>query len=74
MAAVAISESRFRSASLKLADFINRSNGRLAILTGAGVSTDSNIPDYRGPKGIYMANKGFKPITYSAFVGTHEAR
>ena len=31
-------------------------------LTGAGVSTESSIPDYRGPRGAYST--GFKPMTH----------
>ena len=31
-------------------------------LTGAGVSTESSIPDYRGPRGSYST--GFKPMTH----------
>ena len=41
-------------------------HGRLFVLTGAGCSTDSGIPDYRD------ANGGWKrpqPVTYQAFVG-----
>lgn len=31
-------------------------------MTGAGCSTESNIPDYRGPNGAYST--GFKPMTH----------
>lgn len=37
-------------------------SGRVVVVTGAGCSTESNIPDYRGPNGAY--NTGFKPMTH----------
>jgi NAD-dependent deacetylase len=33
-----------------------RSARRIVALTGAGVSTDSGIPDFRGPKGVWTLN------------------
>jgi len=39
-----------------LRDFINRSR-YLVVLTGAGCSTESGIPDYRGPSGAWKHRK-----------------
>ncbi|ONK57613.1 uncharacterized protein A4U43_C09F2280 [Asparagus officinalis] len=45
---------------------------RLVVLTGAGMSTESGIPDYRSPNGAYSS--GFKPITHQEFVRSRKAR
>jgi len=45
--------------------------GGALVLTGAGISTDSGIPDYRGPT---SAQRRHTPMTYDAFVGDPVAR
>jgi NAD-dependent SIR2 family protein deacetylase len=39
--------------------------GRVAVLSGAGLSTESGIPDYRGPAGA--ATRNHQPMTYQTF-------
>ncbi|WP_435827407.1 NAD-dependent protein deacetylase [Actinoplanes philippinensis] len=45
--------------------------GDVVVLSGAGLSTDSGIPDYRGPSG--SARRG-SPMTYQTFTGDPVAR
>jgi NAD-dependent SIR2 family protein deacetylase len=55
---------------IDLQDFIAR-HRRLFILTGAGCSTNSGIPDYRDADGNW---KRAQPVTYQAFMGGEAAR
>ncbi|MBX6389357.1 MAG: NAD-dependent deacetylase [Frankia sp.] len=46
--------------------------GEVAVLTGAGVSTESGIPDYRGPSGALRRDHA--PMTYQQFTADDAAR
>jgi NAD-dependent SIR2 family protein deacetylase len=46
-------------------------SGRVAVLSGAGLSTESGIPDYRGPTGLA---RRARPMTFQAFTGAAAAR
>ena len=44
---------------------------RTVVFTGAGISTESGIPDFRSPGGVWSK---MKPITFQEFVGSETMR
>ena len=56
--------------SSRLRDFVERHRS-LFVLTGAGCSTSSGIPDYRDAEGEW---KRVQPVTYQAFMGEETTR
>jgi NAD-dependent SIR2 family protein deacetylase len=53
----------------QLADLV--AAGGVLVLSGAGLSTESGIPDYRGPTGLA---RRAEPMTYQTFTGSPAAR
>jgi len=65
-----VAERQRTSEYATLEDFVDRYE-RLFILTGAGCSTPSGIPDYRDAEGQW---KRAQPVTYQAFMGEEKTR
>ncbi|MDP6775447.1 MAG: Sir2 family NAD-dependent protein deacetylase [Candidatus Latescibacteria bacterium] len=58
------------TADSRLIDLI-RDAHRTLVFTGAGVSTASGIPDFRGPQGVWKTRQ---PIYFQDFLASEEAR
>jgi NAD-dependent deacetylase len=55
---------------MTLPDYI-RASRKALIFTGAGISTGSGIPDFRGPQGVWTRRQ---PVYYRDFMTSEEAR
>ncbi|PPR09308.1 MAG: NAD-dependent protein deacetylase [Alphaproteobacteria bacterium MarineAlpha11_Bin1] len=55
---------------LKLAQLIDAS-ARIVVFTGAGISTESGIPDFRSPNGIWSQTT---PIYFEEYIASESAR
>jgi NAD-dependent deacetylase len=61
--------------SIRIVRGFVRAAARIVVLTGAGISTDSGIPDFRGPKGLWtMDPKAEKMATIQHYMADPEVR
>src|ERR1700692_3567324 len=66
----AMSHAHLTSPRQQLAAMIGEAR-RVVAFTGAGMSTESGIPDFRSPGGVWSRNR---PVYYQDFLASPEAR
>lgn len=62
-----------RKEVIELEDFVNR-NKNLVVLTGAGISTESGLPDYRSEDVGLYARTNHKPVQHQEFIDSELRR
>ena len=64
-----------RTGDIEAARTLVSSAQRITVLTGAGISTDSGIPDFRGPNGVWTKNPAAeKSATLQNYLADPEVR
>ena len=58
----------------KLTEFLATSRGELLVITGAGISTESGLPDYRSEGVGLYARSSRRPLQHMTFVKSEAAR
>jgi NAD-dependent deacetylase len=63
----------YKNAMIDMEEFASRirESRDIVVFTGAGISTESGIPDFRSPGGIWTR---YRPVTYQEYVSSEEAR
>ncbi len=56
--------------STQITQYIRKAR-KIYFFTGAGISTDSGIPDFRGPKGVWKTRQ---PVYYDDFMSSEKSR
>jgi NAD-dependent deacetylase len=60
-----------RAEAIERAAELVRRSSRIVVFTGAGVSTESGIPDFRSPGGIWDR---YQPVEFADFLNSRDAR
>ena len=66
---------RDQGESIEMATEILSRAASVAVLTGAGISTDSGIPDFRGPNGVWTRDpEAERRSNFSSYIGDPQVR